>query len=42
MDMYSHLQVFQQLAAEIMDQHSRVQAKNVQFTTIWEGLNDMK
>jgi hypothetical protein len=34
MDMYAHLQVFQQLATQIIDQHSCVQAKNVQFVTI--------
>jgi hypothetical protein len=28
-DMYAHIHVFQQLAAEIMDQHSRVQTKNI-------------
>jgi hypothetical protein len=41
-DMYAHLQVFQQLETQIIDQHSCVQAKNVQFIAIQEGLNNMQ
>jgi hypothetical protein len=41
-DMYAHLHVFQQLAANIMEQHNHVQTKNIQLTTIQEGLDDIK
>jgi predicted RNase H-like nuclease (RuvC/YqgF family) len=32
--MYAHLQVFQHLEAQIIPQHSSVEAKNVQFVSI--------
>jgi hypothetical protein len=33
-DMYTHLHLFQQTTSTIIDQHSRVQAKNTHFNTI--------
>jgi len=42
MDMYAHLQLFQHLVAQIIDQNCFVQANNVQFISIWEVLNDMQ
>jgi hypothetical protein len=41
-DMYVNLQVFQQLAAQIMDHHRTSQSKNVEFTTTKASLNDMQ
>jgi len=40
--MYVNLQVFQQLATQIMAQHRRSQAKNTEFVAIKEGLNEMQ
>jgi hypothetical protein len=40
-DMYAHLHMFQDIAATIIDQHSRVQTKLTQFNTIWEGMNNI-
>jgi hypothetical protein len=42
MKMYVNMQVFQQLSAWIMAQHSRSQDKNTHFTTIREGMNEMQ
>ena len=42
MKMYANMQVFQQLSAWIMAQHSRSQDKNTHFTTIREGMNEMQ
>jgi hypothetical protein len=41
-DMYAHVHVFHQLAANIMEQRNCVQTKNTQLTTISEGLYDIK
>jgi hypothetical protein len=42
MDMYAHLQLFQHLVAQIIDQNCFMQANNVQFISIREVLNDMQ
>jgi hypothetical protein len=39
--MYTHLHMFQDLAAIIIDQHSTVQTKLTQFNIIWEGMNNI-
>jgi hypothetical protein len=40
-DMYSHLHMFQEISATIIDQQSRVKAKNTQMNTIQEGIDDI-
>jgi methanogenic corrinoid protein MtbC1 len=42
MDMYTHLHVFQELVANIMEQHKHVQVKNIHMETIREGMNEIK
>jgi hypothetical protein len=39
--MYTHLHLFQKTTATIIDQHNRVQAKNMHFNTIQEGMDDI-
>jgi glutamate mutase epsilon subunit len=40
-DMYTHLHMFQDIAAIIIDQHRMVQTKLTQFNTIQEGMNNI-
>jgi len=39
--MYAHLHMFQKIAANIIDQQSRVPTKNTQMNTIHEGIDNI-